>query len=55
MLNVLEPGTVMDIHRDHQSSEIEVFFRGKISWLFYDEIGNERGCLGARVSEGNCV
>ena len=41
MLNALEPGTVMPIHRHHASSETVVILRGKIRWLFYDENGAE--------------
>lgn len=41
MLNALEPGTVMPIHRHHASSETVVILRGKIRWMFYDENGNE--------------
>lgn len=41
MLNALEPGTVMPIHRYHDSSETVVIVRGKIQWVFYDENGNE--------------
>ena len=41
MLNALEPGTVMPIHRHHVSSETVVILRGKIRWIFYDENGNE--------------
>ena len=41
MLNALEPGTVMPIHRHHTSSETVVILRGKIKWIFYDEHGNE--------------
>ena len=40
MLNALEPGTVMPIHRHHASSETVVILRGKIRWIFYDEKGN---------------
>ena len=39
MLNALEPGTVMPIHRHHQSSETVVILRGKIEWLFFDDYG----------------
>lgn len=31
----------MPIHRHHQSSETVVTLRGKIRWIFYDDIGNE--------------
>ena len=41
MLNALEPGTVMPIHRHHASSETVVILRGKILWIFFDEKGNE--------------
>ena len=41
MLNALESGTVMPIHRHHSSSETVVILRGKIRWIFYDEDGNE--------------
>ena len=41
MLNALEPGTIMPIHRHHGSSEAVVILRGKIRWMFYDENGNE--------------
>ena len=41
MLNALELGTVMPIHRHHGSSETVVILRGKIRWIFYDENGVE--------------
>ncbi len=41
MLNALEPGTVMPVHRHRTSSETVVIIRGKIQWLFYDDDGNE--------------
>lgn len=41
MLNALEPGTVMPIHRHHDSSETVVILRGRIRWIFYDEDGQE--------------
>ena len=41
MLNALEPGTVMPIHRHHASSETVVILRGKIRWIFYDDNGKE--------------
>ena len=39
MLNAIEPGAVMPIHRHHASSEIVVILRGKIRWIFYDDQG----------------
>ena len=41
MLNALELGTIMPIHRHHASSETVVILRGKIQWLFYDNSGKE--------------
>lgn len=41
MLNALELGTIMPIHRHHASSETVVILRGKIRWIFYDDNGNE--------------
>ena len=41
MLNALEPGTVMPIHRHHGSTETVVVLRGKIKWIFYDNEGKE--------------
>lgn len=41
MLNALEPGTIMPIHRHHGSSETVIILRGKIRWYFYDEEGKE--------------
>ena len=41
MLNALEPGTIMPIHRHHGSTETVVVLRGKIKWMFYDNGGKE--------------
>ena len=40
MLNALEPGTVMPIHRHKDSSETCVCIRGHFEEYFYDEKGN---------------
>lgn len=40
MLNALEPGTVMPIHRHRNSSETCVCVRGHFVEYFYDENGN---------------
>lgn len=40
MLNALEPGTVMPIHRHKGSSETCVCIRGHFEEYFYDEDGN---------------
>ena len=41
MLNALEPGIIMPIHRHLFSTETVVLIRGKICWHFYDDSGNE--------------
>ena len=40
MLNALEPGTLMPIHRHKGSSETCVCIRGHFEEYFYDELGN---------------
>lgn len=39
MLNALEPGTVMPIHRHRNTSETAVVLRGKVKWLYYNDKG----------------
>ena len=39
MLNALEPGTVMPIHRHRHTSETVVVLRGKVKWLYYNDQG----------------
>ena len=39
MLNALEPGTVMPIHRHRATSETVVVLRGKVKWLYYNDKG----------------
>jgi len=40
MLNAVEPGTVMPIHRHKSSSETCICIRGHFEEYFYDEQGN---------------
>lgn len=40
MLNALEPGTVMPIHRHKSTSETRVCLRGHFEEFFYDENGS---------------
>ena len=42
MLNAIEPGSPMPIHRHLKSSETVVCLRGRLVWEFYDEL--ERIC-----------
>lgn len=39
MLNALEPGTVLPIHRHPKTSETVAVLRGKVRWLYYDDQG----------------
>lgn len=41
MLNAIEPGSILPIHRHLSSSETVVMVRGKIRWLFFNEEGKE--------------
>ena len=45
MLNAIEPGSVLPIHRHQKTSETVVCLRGKLVWEFYDEL--ERICTEA--------
>ena len=40
ILNAMEPGTVLPIHRHPRSSETIVMLRGKGRWNYYDDEGN---------------
>ena len=43
ILNALEPGTELPIHRHRESSETVVMLRGKGRWNYYDDKGNLTG------------
>lgn len=54
MLNAIEPGSPMPIHRHRSTSETTVCLRGRLVWEFYDEL--ERGCTEAiELSPGGQV
>ena len=40
MLNAIEPGTVVPVHRHQKSSETVVVLRGRVVEEYYDEEGN---------------
>ena len=42
MLNAIEPGSPMPIHRHQKTSETVVCLRGRLGWEYYDEL--ERIC-----------
>ena len=39
MLNALEPGTVMPVHRHRNSSETVTVLRDKVEWVYYIDQG----------------
>lgn len=41
MLNVMEPGTVVPIHRHVDTIETVIILRGRMDEIYYDEKGNE--------------
>lgn len=45
MLNAIEPGSPLPIHRHRNTSETVVCLRGRLVWEFYDEL--ERICTEA--------
>ena len=54
MLNAIEPGSPMPIHRHQKTSETVVCLRGRLVWEFYDEL--ERRCTEAiELSPGGQV
>ena len=41
ILNALEPGTILPIHRHKCTSETIAILRGKLRWIFFDDQGKE--------------
>lgn len=61
MLNALEPGTIMPIHKHRNSSETMIVIKGSLKEYFYDEQGNVTGewvcapnsdCIGINIPAG---
>ena len=40
MLNVLEPGSLVPIHRHEDTTETVVCLKGRLDWVFYEELPN---------------
>ena len=57
MLNALEPGTVLSIHRHRTTSEVVVMLRGRAVQYLYDEQGRETDAvlLAAGALDGDGV
>ena len=53
MLNALEMGTVMPIHRHRSTSETQLLLRGVIDVMFYDDSGRETQRLRLDPLNGN--
>lgn len=53
MLNALEPGTVLPIHRHTSTSETCIVLRGAAVEIFYDEYGQETERI-AMMAGGSC-
>ena len=45
MLNAMEPGTVMPVHRHRYTSETVGVLRGKIRWDYYNDKGEKTNSL----------
>ena len=61
MLNAIEPGSVVPIHRHQKTSETVVVLRGRVVQYLYDDEGRETGSVllaplgaGCHVADGPC-
>lgn len=61
MLNAIEPGTELPVHRHRKTSETCIVLRGSAEELFYDEHGNmtervimepKTDCCGVNIAAG---
>lgn len=53
LLNALEMGTVLPIHRHRHTSETYILLRGKIRVMFYNEVGAETESFILNPLDGN--
>jgi cupin fold WbuC family metalloprotein len=53
LLNALEPGTIVPIHRHQHTAETYVLLRGKIEVQFYDETGAQTASFKLDPLKGN--
>jgi len=53
LLNALEPGTVLPIHRHRHTAETYILLRGKMNVMFYSSKGTETERFYLDPSEGN--
>ena len=61
LLNALEPGTILPIHRHNHTAETYILLRGRIDVMFYDNNATElerykldpqAGCYGVQIPAG---
>lgn len=52
LLNALEPGTILPIHRHTQTDETYIVLRGSINVIFYDENKNPENQFSVNPKEG---
>ena len=45
ILNAMEPGTILPVHRHQESSETIVMLRGRGVWHYYDDEGNKTASI----------
>ena len=58
LLNALEPGTVLPVHRHSHTAETYLLLRGKIRVMFYNEAKEETAFLRKRARigyDGKCI
>ena len=53
MLNCLEPGTVVPIHRHEESSETVICLKGRLDWIFYEKFLRPDGSKRPEVERPN--
>lgn len=53
LLNALEPGTVLPIHRHIHTSETYLLLRGQIRVIFYNDLGAETESFLLDLQKGN--
>lgn len=52
MLNVMEPGTIVPIHRHVDTTETVVILRGEMDEIYYDSTGTETARYHLNASKG---
>ena len=53
LLNALEVGTILPIHRHRQTAETYILLRGKLRVMFYNEVGAESASFRLDPLTGN--